>query len=159
MGRRSKIRTNIGELRERLNLTRGEFSKLLALDKKSGRTPHLEALESGRNHVTPELAWQCALLFGVSIESIMRNDRKLLNIRGEPWVQEDGPPSEEDVLDLVISTGCLASEALDPLFEKLRSLEEGMDPRECCAVVRETLLEISLVALRLAAKWKKLADA
>ena len=93
MGRPSKVRTNIGELRKRLNRTRGEFSNMLSLDQKSGGTPHLEALENGRCHVTPELAWRCALRFGVSIESITRNDLKLLNIRGEPWVRENGPLS------------------------------------------------------------------
>ena len=107
--------------------------------------------------MTPELAWQCALLFGVGIESIMRDDRKLLNIRGEPWVKEDGPLSLDERVDLAISTGGDPSEALGPLLKKLRRSEKT-DLMERCALVRETLLEIARVARHFAKEEKKLAD-
>ena len=49
----------------------------------------------------------------------MRDDRKLLNIRGEPWVKENGPLSLDERVDLAISTGGDPSEALGPLLKKL----------------------------------------
>jgi hypothetical protein len=120
----------------------------------------LEAIEKGARFISPELARECTLRYGVSQESIVKDDFLLLNTKGEPWTQKDKPndaATEEgrlELIDLIISTVSEPSESLEPLLRKLQHLEQ-MDLMERGVLVRKKLLEISRVAQHFAKQEKR----
>jgi transcriptional regulator with XRE-family HTH domain len=158
MGRRSTIRNNLGELRERLSLRRREFANKLGLDPNGTRTPHLESIEKGARSLSQKMAQKCTVLFGVSHESILNDDGVLINTKGRRWTTKDMPrhPTPDDLYDLVISTFSEPSEVLDRLLNELRALEQ-MDLSERGIFVKRKLLEISRLARQLAKREEDLS--
>jgi hypothetical protein len=102
------------------------------------------------------------MVFGVSHESILRNEGPLLNTRGEEWTTKDIPrhPTPNVLCDLVISTEDEPSEALDLLLNELKALEQ-MDPSKPEDLLKrgislkKKLLEISRLARQLAKREEK----
>lgn len=148
MGRRSIVRNNFGELRRRLGYKQRRFASELSLDLKGLRTPHLEKIERGALPLSYEVARRCTLVFGVSQESIVKNDGVLLNTKGKPWTYEDIPgagTSVEERINLILAATSEPSEAIASLLTELRSLEEASSGSRG-VVFRKKLLEIASVA-------------